>query len=489
MLMLGEKAPGLRVGVTAMGVALMAAAMALPGCSNNSNESDQVDQASVDSNIKTAYVEIGDQNQAIARAVTTFTAQCPLINVDGATSRMTLRAGARTIPLRTTASAPADSKPSEFPVAVCEAKLPAGAKSASIGAHALPLPKANPQKILILADTGCRMKKAGNTFQSCNDADAWPLPKIAATATAMKPDLVIHIGDYHYRENACPTDIAGCAGSPWGYGWDVWDADLFTPAASLLAAAPWVVVRGNHEECARGGQGWFRFLDTEAYSSDRSCDDPANDSVANYSTPYAVAVGTDTQFVVFDSAKTGAAALKSTDAQFINYSQQFQKVATLTAKSGVNSIFANHHPILAYAPLVGADPAPGNPALQSVMTSLNGAAYYPPGVQMVLHGHVHDFQAVNFSSNHPATIVAGNGGDNLDVNFPDPFPMDQPPAPNTTIDAITHTSTFGFMTMERIAGGSNWTYKAYTRNGALLTTCTENANKLSCDKTGYLAAP
>ncbi len=55
-----------------------------------------------------------------------------------------------------------------------------------------------------------------------------------------------------------------CAGSPWGYGWDAWNADFFTPAAPLLAAAPWAAVRGNHESCARAGQGWWRFLDGHA---------------------------------------------------------------------------------------------------------------------------------------------------------------------------------------------------------------------------------
>jgi hypothetical protein len=57
----------------------------------------------------------------------------------------------------------------------------------------------------------------------------------AASGAKLSPDLVLHIGDYHYRENACPPDIAGCKDSPWGYGWDTWQADLFRPAAPLLA--------------------------------------------------------------------------------------------------------------------------------------------------------------------------------------------------------------------------------------------------------------
>ncbi|HBO76795.1 MAG TPA: serine/threonine protein phosphatase, partial [Cupriavidus sp.] len=292
------------------------------------------DAATASANIQAAWVEIGDGNQAIARAVTSYVAPadagtngvCPMLTVDGKATRMTLRVGPATVPLRTTASAPADSKPSEFPVSVCEATVASTATSAAIGTQTLPLPKALPQRIVVLADTGCRLKKADNAWQACSDTDAWPLSTVATTAAGFNPDLVLHIGDYHYRENACPPDIAGCQGSPWGYGWDTWQADLFKPAAPLLAKAPWVVVRGNHEECARAGQGWSRFLDPRPFDTTRSCDDPVNDSSGNYSDPYAVSLGGGSQVIVFDSAKAGKAALPTNDPQFIAYQKQFQTV-------------------------------------------------------------------------------------------------------------------------------------------------------------------
>jgi hypothetical protein len=464
----------------AAGIVLLA-----PGCSDSGGtvSSPLQDAGSQDANIKSAYVLIGDQNQAIARAIA-GSAGCPLIFVDGSGSRMSTRVGPATVPLRTTASAPADSKPSEFPITVCETKLPTTAGSVFVGSRTLPLPKAAPTHIAIIADTGCRLKKSSNTYQACADPTQWPLAAVAQNVAAMKPDLVLHIGDYQYRENACPDGMSGCAGSPWGYGWDTWDADLFTPAAPLLAAAPWVVVRGNHEECARAGQGWFRFLDTDAYDVERSCDDPSNDAYANYTYPYAVALGKSTQVIVFDTAKVGTAALKTSDPQFVTYQQQFNRVTALAAKTGVTSIFMNHHPILGYAPQTGADPSPGNAALQSVMTTLNSTAYYPPGITLALHGHVHDFQAIDFSTGQPATIVSGNGGDNLDANLPDPFPTSDAVAPGATLDAISHTSTYGFMFMDLTASG--WTFKAYTVDGKLLTTCELSGSKISCDKTGFL---
>ncbi|MET0518638.1 MAG: metallophosphoesterase [Burkholderiaceae bacterium] len=441
-------------------------------------------QSTLDPQVKAAWVELGAGGQTLVRAVTAADA-CPRIAVDGQLATMTLRAAPGTAALRATASAAADSKPSAFPVSSCETALSNSVSEVYVAGRSLPLPKAQPQRIVVLADTGCRLKKADNAYQSCNDANAWPFATIAASAAALKPDLVVHIGDYHYRENECPADIAGCKDSPWGYGWDTWEADLFKPGAPLLAAAPWVVSRGNHEECARAGQGWARFLDTRAYAPEMSCDSASNDNTANFSDPYAVPLGSDTQIVIFDSAKAGTTAFGPSDFKFPIYQAQFQKVATLTADASKTSLFANHHPILAFAPIAGGVPVAGNPGLQAVMKTLNPSAYYPAGVKIALHGHVHDFQALNFSSAHPATFVAGNGGDNLDVNLPDPFPTGATPAPGVVLDRITHTNTFGFMLMER--SGTQWLYKAYTRDGKLLTTCTPSGSKISCDKTGFLA--
>jgi hypothetical protein len=356
------------------------------------------------------------------------------------------------------------------------------------------LPKDHPHRIVILADTGCRLA-IGNPWQACYDPQQWPLQTIAQTAARFNPDLVLHVGDYHYRENQCPPDIGGCQGSPYGYGWDVWQADLFQPAAPLMAAAPWIVVRGNHEECARGGQGWFRFMDTRPYdpnhNNTQTCNLPANDNIANFNDPYAVPIGDDAQIIVFDSSKVAKTALKPTDFAFGKYQDELKKVAALTAaKPNVLSIWANHHPLLAFSPVAGTAPTGGNPALLSVMYATYGSQYYPPGIGMALHGHTHIFEALNFSTNHPPTIMSGNGGDNLDLNLPDPFPPTLHPdgdfASAVDLEEIADTSTFGFVVADREADGGKWTFREYTRDGQLLTTCTLEASKMSCSKTGFL---
>lgn len=432
-----------------------------------------------------AWVQMGADGQAMARAA--VAGSCPAITIDGTARPMSLRAPAGTAPLRPSASAP-DGKPANFPLAVCEATLPAGARDARIGDQPLPLPKAAPRRILVLGDSGCRMKR-GAPFQDCNDPIAWPFASIAAMAARFSPDLVIHVGDYHYRENPCPPGNAGCSGSPWGYGWDAWQADFFAPAAPLLARAPWVFLRGNHEECRRAGQGWFRFLDPHPYRADRSCDDPAHDAGANHTEPYALPLDETTQLIVFDSARAGMRPLSSADARFGVYRRQMQKVAALAARPGMGTtVFASHHPVLAFHPEPG-DPRPtGNLALQSVLASLHGQAYYPPGIQLALHGHAHSFQALSFASPHPATIVSGNGGDNVDEALPDPLPPGLVPAPGTRIAGIAHHLRFGFLVMERGPGpAAPWTFTSHDGDGNRLVGCVQDGRALRCDRAGRVA--
>jgi hypothetical protein len=186
-----------------------------------------------------------------ARLATTA-AVCPALTTDKGEVAMIMRAPAG----------------AAFPL-VCAAPLSPGLASARIGATVLPVPMAQPQRILVLGDTGCRIK--GAALQACNDPTAWPFPQLAEAAAKLKPDLIIHLGDYLYRESACPPGNAGCAGSPWGDNWVSWQADFYAPAAPLLAAAPIVLVRGNHEDCLRAGLGWLRLQGPSGFDPAAPC--------------------------------------------------------------------------------------------------------------------------------------------------------------------------------------------------------------------------
>jgi hypothetical protein len=368
-------------------------------------------------------------------------------------------------------------------VLTCERVVPDGVQRATVEGRVLPLPRARPERIVVIGDTGCRIKRADNAFQACNDPAAWPFAEIAAAAARFRPDLVVHVGDYHYRENACPPGNAGCAGSPWGYGWDAWEADLFAPAAKLLAAAPWIVVRGNHESCSRAGQGWWRFLDPRPLVDGRDCNDPARDAQGDYSEPYAVPLGAaalvDPQFVVFDSSLAGIAPLAPEAATYATYRAQLARAFAL-AERRPQTFLLNHHPILAFAPNV-ADPTaphPGNQALQSVLRGLHPVALFPPGVQALLAGHVHLFQVVSFSTPQPAQFVSGNGGVRPDPPLPVPFPAGATPATGVVVSGLVSSDAFGFMTMERT--GAGWTMTARDARGTAVATCVLRDKKAIC---------
>jgi hypothetical protein len=389
---------------------------------------------------------------------------------------MRQRAAPATVPVRA-AGAQADNKPSVFVLRSCEAPLPAGADNVQVGALTRLSPHQNPQRIVLLADTGCRMKQSEAAFQDCNDAAHWPLAALARSAAAQRPDLVIHMGDLHYRESPCPDGRSGCAGSPWGYGDDAWQADFFKPAAPLLAAAPWLFVRGNHESCTRAGVGWFRYLDARDSRPTMSCEDPANDASAEFTEPFAVPLGDDTQLIVFDSAFSSGRAYMPTDPAFVRYTAQMQQVARL-ATGRPHNLFLNHHPVLAFGGSANGAPKPGSAGLHSVLATSSPQHLFPAGIDAVLNGHVHLFEALDFSSPHPAELLVGNGGSAMEGRLDAAAARKAQPAPGAVVRTLVTHPSFGFATLER--NGTRWNITAWSVDGQALQRCTLDGSRLDC---------
>jgi hypothetical protein len=433
----------------------------------------------------TSYVVLGEDGAAIARVLTQAPA-CPAIVLDGAARPMALRAAPATVARRPTVSPPELSKPSVFDVRVCEAALPAGLASASVLGRPLPLPHADPRRIVVLGDTGCRLLRKEGSYQACNDTAQYPFATVAAAAAAWRPDLVIHVGDFHYRENPCPAGERGCAGSPWGYGWDAWRADLFQPGAALLQAAPWVVARGNHESCARAGQGWWRFLDPRPLLPGRDCDAAAHDDQGDYSDPYAVPLGGDSQLLVFDTASTTWRGFRPGDAGLAHYQDGYRKLEAL-ARRARHTMVVEHHPLLG----IGADLKdagkrrllPGDAGLIQSFGAIN-PRLLPDNVELMLSGHVHLWQQVSFSSGHPSQFISGFSGTAEDiVPIPDPLPPGTTPAPGAVVEQLSAwIDGFGFMTMER-RGPDSWEVQVHDLHGAVRNTCQVRGKRSVCEHT------
>ena len=390
------------------------------------------------------WVQLGPDSSASVRAITDEA--CPAVAFDGVAMAMRVRAE----PDAKFANVPS----SRFPVRSCEADVPAGAKSAAIAGKPLPLPRPDPHRILVFGDTGCRLKMP-DQVQDCNDPKAWPFAKIVASAAAAKPDLVIHVGDYHYREDPCPAGRAGCAGTPYGYGWEPWNLDFFVPAEPLLATAPWSMVRGNHEDCERAGEGWFRFLDRAPMSS--ACRDLTGIFVSRLG-DFGV-VNVDGAFAVDPK--------KDPDSLVALLRQQ---LAEISGKIPGDAWLATHRPL---------DAMRGSKDKLVTDNQVEEAAFgsdLPKSVHMLVSGHIHFFQANDFGGEHVPQLVVGMGGDDLE---PKPqASMGGASINGNRVVSSTTYSGYGYMIWEK--QGGLWQGVLYDTDGAKLGTCRLEGRSLSC---------
>jgi hypothetical protein len=251
-------------------------------------------------------------------------------------------------------------------------------------------------------------------------------------------------------------------------------------------------VRGNHEECKRAGQGWFRLLAPDPWRDRRSCDRAIDDRIADFTPPYAVPLGLDLQLVVFDSAFAGYEPLdRSRDRDAFTwrrYVDGFRETAQLAARPGMRTIFASHHPLLGFAPgdHAGDPPQPGTASLLQTASEADGPAYLPPGVMLALHGHIHLFEAIGFDDGHPATLVAGNGGDQRGDPLPAPLPAGAEPAPGTHVASFATSYEFGFLVLDLGPAGA-WKATAFRRDGSVLARCAPSPTaSVACEPTGAL---
>jgi hypothetical protein len=402
------------------GVVAAAVALALAGCSTapGTPPSDGV---------LAAYTLLapapGGGTVPLARAVVDAGQACPELATAGGPVRMVARA---------------NPNPATFPVEVCEATYGLGER-ASVAGAALPEVAADPRRVAVFGDTGC------GSWQDCADPRAWPFAGLAAAAAKEPPDLVVHVGDYNYRGTPGSIEVNGqkrtvydagdnapedpycqlrtpyvsqnAPGSSLPDGWEAWRADLFAPAAPLLAAAPWVTARGNHELCSRAGPGYFYFLDPHSslLGGERSCpvQRAGTDPLPNlaFVPPYRVELGA-LRLVVLDSAN--ACDLRPNLQEV--YARQLEQAAELAERRP--AWLVTHRPVwgvdAAFPPAgyqVGS-----NVALQQALRRTERGAF-PPEVELVLSGHDHRFETLSFPGTaRPPQLVIGNSGVGLTNN-------------------------------------------------------------------------
>ena len=386
-----------------------------------------------------AWLEFGPDGILIARVI--VAGSCPNIVLDGFDVFMKPR------------STPTDA----FPFAACEATVPFGTESAMILDQHLALPDGQAERIAVIGDTGCRLNEWERKYQACNDLDAWPFAQVAESVAAWKPDLIVHVGDYLYRESACPANMSGCKGSPYGDNWVTWDADFFSPAGPLLGVAPWVFMRGNHETCDRNPEGWFAFLDPLQFQS----------SCQRFTEPY-VAPALGFSLAVIDSAE--AADTTVTAAEETAYAQQFDLLSEIAPPG---SWLITHRPV--WGILSGKS---GEFEVENAAFEASTGGTLKGDYALVLSGHIHLAESIAFveGSDRPPQLISGNAGTALD-DIPTASPSAGQLGDPSVADAET-LSAFGFLTFER--DGSNWIAVQRDQRGEPLVGCVLELPEIRC---------
>ena len=369
-----------------------------------------------------AWIELGPSGQVLARVVVNSPDACPVLQADR-----------RPLPMQLRSPVPAGFLPA------CEALVPPKTHSLTLAGKPLRLPK-TPRRVAVLGDTGCRVK--GNQIQNCGDPAVWPFRAVAARIAAESPDLIIHVGDYLYRESPCPDPSRGCAG-PNGDNWPAWKADFFEPAGAALSAAPWAFSRGNHEDCRRSWRGWFYYLDPRPFSN----------ACAAYSEPY-IAQSGGLRLGMLDSASVledGAGR-----------SQVERYAAQLRSFSGQVSWIADHHPFWAFKSGV-----PGGGAVISRPLAGAWESAKPDGVRLILSGHVHLFEFLAFEHGRPAQLVAGDSGTALAKSLAPDF--SGATVGGAAVESGKSRQEFGYTVLRR--RGKGWTLTLRNSEAKDLVTC------------------
>lgn len=394
---------------------------------------------------------------------------------------------------------------SQFPTTVCELGVPLGASDAVLqqstvhaavvhpASRQLPLPDwtstTRPHRIAVIGDTGCQVTSTPATTQDC--LHGWPFQPIAdniANGTP-RPDLVIHTGDYLYRDDPGNENDKfrnpGCDMTGQQFSWDCVVADFFRPAAAMLATVPIALTRGNHEDCSplhptMGGAGgaWFRYL-ADDLRSDGSC--------VMYTDPVLIHAGT-LNLISVDSALADPADNGSIDPiQRSIYQRQFETVNQLAAQHANQDYFLFTHKPLWMVKAAGSTGATWlTPVLDDALarTTLHRLA---DNIRLVLSGHVHIYQMLEFTTARLPQLTVGSSGGPLDNGPDDGKVIGQQVGipPRGVTQSITQEQNppggigvFGFAILADVAGVWNLTF--HTTNGAVRgLTCALSASLMA----------
>ncbi|MEH6477562.1 MAG: metallophosphoesterase [Sneathiella sp.] len=318
--------------------------------------------------------------------------------------------------------------PTYFPVTVCEAEMYAsweeaillengsgvtlwspvasvkGAVASFPTLHSVGRKNAGTVNMVSMGDSGCRDKGS----QACDTPASWPFAELADAAIKNVPDFILHVGDYRYSHKK-ENDF-----------WEYWYEEFFYPAQDLLLAAPWVLVRGNHEACgyedtdglpSPWGTGWFYFLEHTASAKSTNClsGNPSQHEPWYFDVGVQTPAGAtdDHRFIVMDSSTVDVTRRQTDD---------FLKMLQLS--DDTKSVWwAGHRPIWGLE--VNLEESLMNALAQYGGTSTCWvSAGLPCSLKTMIGGHIHNLERLQFFGAgvnakkwlRPQQYVNGNSG-------------------------------------------------------------------------------
>jgi hypothetical protein len=134
--------------------------------------------------------------------------------------------------------------------------------------------------------------------------------------------------------------------------------------------------------------------------------------------------------------------------------------------------------VLAFGGSANGAPKPGHAGLHSVLAAKYPERLYPQGVDLVVHGHVHLFEALGFSTPHPTALLVGNGGTAMEGHADANQSLQSQPAPGARVQTFVTQPGYGFATLDRTATG--WRLTERGVDGVALKVCDLKNLRLAC---------
>ncbi|SBT45201.1 metallophosphoesterase family protein [Micromonospora auratinigra] len=329
-----------------------------------------------------------------------------------------------------------------------------------------------PASIAEIGDTGCRIPAVGPAQICTGQPDNWPLQRVATNAATspVPPNLVVHTGDYIYRTRPeqQPAPLCGGPGTSTSpHTWGCLVTDFFEPAQALLARAPFVFVRGNHETCGRSGEVWFRYLAPTPNPNACAATPPED-----YSPPVRIDAGT-LRLLLMDTSCAGddqPVATCATSQRVPTYTAEFERVNTSLVGPGDNFLLS-HTPIWA---VVGQSPF-GNPEYidGDLEKAVAGTTLQTldAGIRLILSGHVHLYQMLDFDRStaprRPPQVTVGDSGTALDPKTWRDADLIGKPVDGVPLGHLITVQAFGYAALRDI--GTTWNLQFLNQFGTPVT--------------------